>query len=474
MRANGTIAATAATALAAFAFAILLSGCVNDNEKTAGVDEFPNSIYARVNGFLDQGKQAEAIAPVPSLADSLLGQPGFNVSAGKIAAPKPAAASTTIETASAKLTEASEQAAASGAMRGLAKAAADTGCAGVWTLTDTVKAALKYTVNTLSICMDARFLDSIKGNETILRGRSVTTYGTGRVETTDISDADGDGKLNPVSKDSKAAILFTAEDKGVLETTRLMVGPGPDVNFDTEQDNLVYAVSWIKTSGADTLGTAVYADADSDGVAVDNGKASLVDLDFYQKGPSADHPDALWSRAKMRLLVRYHVDAKEVKRVRFEMEDAAGRRSIGEVLNRDGGMDFDMRDTVQAHFLTYGAAAGDTLDSMDVHLSMGLGKDFDDKSDDSVYAIDVRTAKKSGEEKSAHFSFQSAKPIPSGKDPVSGTLSMEVDYADGTALKVDGKINAETLDVVVQDRQGKRVHVVWDRQGRGISSEPAR
>jgi hypothetical protein len=458
-RSNGFRAATVVPViLTAFLTAAFFSACVNESEKTAGVDEFPNSIYARVNGFLDEGKQAEAINPVPALADSVLVQGGFNVAAGKSAA-------TAAKIAAGEFAAAGADA---GPMHGLAKAAADTGCSGTITVTDTVKTPLKTTASTASICVDARFLDTIKGNETVIRGRTVTTYNSGRVETADISDADGDGKLNPVDENSKANILFTATEKGVVEKSSLLVGPGPDVNFDTEPDNLIYAADWSKVSGADTLGTAVYTDADGDGAAIDNGKASLVDLDFYQKGPSADHPDAVWSRAQLRLVVRYQMEAKEVKRVRFEMEDAAGRREVGEVLNRSGGADFDMNDTVQAHFLTYATAATDTLDSMDVHLSMGLGKDFDAKSDDSIYAMDVRTTKKLGEEKSAHFSFQSDRPIPSGKDPVSGALSMDVEYTDGTSLTVDGVISATRLDVTVQDRQGKRVHAVWDRQGRGI------
>lgn len=468
MRANGTgsinpigfrrIPGHARAAVFALAALSALSGCMTEDKKTAGVDEFPNSIYARVNTFLDEGKKSEDIDPVPSLTDDVLGQPGFNVGAGKVAG--------------AKIAAAAKQGAESAILRGLAKAAADTGCkTGVWTITDSVGAPLKHTLNTLSVCVDAKALDTIKNNETVLHGKSVTTYNSGRVETADFSDADGDGILNPTGTASQANIVFTATENGVSEVTRLVIGPGPDANFNTEADNLVYTAVWSKTSGTDTLGTATYADADSDGVAVDNGKASVVDLDLYQKGPSEDHPDAVWSRAQMRLVVRYHVEAKEARRVRFEMEDKAGRRTIGEILGREGGKDFDMADTVQAHFLSIGTAASDTLDSMDVHLAMGLGKDFDSKLDDSVYAMDVRTLKKLGEEKSAHFSFQSDKPIPSGKDPVSGVLSMEVDYADGTSIAVDGRISAEAMDVTIQDRTGKRMHVVWDRDGRGLSLE---
>jgi hypothetical protein len=454
--------------LALPAAALLLGGCILGNQKTAGVDEFPNSIYARVNTYLEEGKKSEDINSVSAIADTLLNGPGFHVGAGKVAVVRKAAASV-----SEGMSEAGSWGLAMEPLRGLAKAAADTGCqGGIITITDTAKAPLKTTVNTLSVCMDAKALDTIKGNETIVRGKSVTTFNTGRVESADITDADGDGILNAVpGKACKAQLVLTTQEKGILEKTVLVVGPGPDNNFDTEADNLVYTASWSKTSGADTLATASYADADSDGVAVDNGKASLVDLDLYQKGPSDDHPDAVWTRAQMRLVVRYHVDAKEVKRVRFEMEDKAGRQEVGEIFGRDGSRDFDMRDTVEARFLSVGTAAADSLDSMDVRLTMKLGADFDSKADDSIYAITLRAVKKIGEEKSATFSFRSDRPIPSGQDPQSGDLTMEIEYQDGTTLKVEGSLNDKTVDLVITDRTGKRVHAVWDRAGRGISLE---
>jgi hypothetical protein len=448
--------------LAAGAAALLFTACVND-DRSAGVDEFPNSIYARVNTFLDEGKKSEYIAEVSGGSDGLLGTPGFHVGAGKLALPKVSAA----------LAAAS----ADGSLHGLAKSAstragADSGCiAGPITITDTVKSQLKTTVNIGAICFDAKALDSIKGNETVLSGKSVTTYNTGRVESAEITDGDGDGILNPKGTGAKANIVFSALEKNILEKSVLLVGPGPDANFDTEADNVVYAASWTRTSGSDTLGYAKYADADSDGIAIDNGKPSVVDLEFYEKGATKDHPDAVWSKANLRMVVKYKVEAKEVRRVRFELETRAGRKEIGEILNQEGGRDIDMRERVHAHFYTIGAAQSDSLDTMYVHLSMTLGADFDDKADDSVYAIDVRTRKNSGDERLARFSFVSDKPIPSGKDPQEGALDLSVEYADGTTLTVEGDISPTRMDVTIKDREDKRLHVVWDRQGRGISLE---
>jgi hypothetical protein len=329
-----------------------------------------------------------------------------------------------------------------------------------------------YTNDTSTVCLDAKATDTILGNETLLHGKSVTTYANGRIESVEISDGDGDGILNPVAGGgSKASLLITATEKGITERTVLMAGPGPDGDFATEADNLIYALSWSRVRGPDTLAYASYADADSDGIAVDNGKPSLVDLDLYQAGSSDDHPDALWSRARIRMRVRYHVEAKEVVRVRFEMEDGARRITVAEVLAREGGADFDMRDTVIAHFTTRGTASSDSLDSLDVRLTMRLGADFDSPADDSVYAIHAASAFRRGAEARAEFDFVSSRPIPSGAQAQDGTMSMTLAYRDGTELKLDGTLKAKALDVIIVDREGLRAHVVWDAEGRGASYE---
>lgn len=441
---------------ASFAAAILsaqcLLGCILGGEKHAGVDEFPNSIYARVNGFLGESKKSGEL-DVPALSDSLQTGAGFMVAAAKIALGKQAAAEGMV------------------AAQALKKAAAGcSGLIGTWTDSLAKPGPLKlYTKDSLQVCLDAKAFDTVKNNETLIHVKSVTAYVSGRVETAEISDADGDGIINPVAGGgSKASLVLTALENGILEKTVLTVGPGPDNDFATEPDNLVYAASWSRTQGADTLSLAAYADADGDGVAIDNGKPSLVDMDLFQKGPSPDHPDALWTRAILRMVVRYHVEAKEVRRVRFEMEDQAHRVSTGEILSRDGKPDFDMGDTVTAHFSTVGTADSDSLDTLDVRLTMKLGPNFSSPFDDTVYAIHAVSTQKSGDERKAEFTFASSKPIPSGAAPEDGALSMAIDYRDGTGLKLDGTLKAKALDVVLVDREGRKAHVTWDAQGRGV------
>lgn len=434
--------------------ALLLSACFLESEdKSAGVDDFPNAIYARVDGFLDEGKKAEGLETAPS--DSLLIRQSFNGPA--------------VKKASAVL-----QGAGSGgslpAMDAMAKRASGP-CPATFTWTERKPAiGTTVTVDTLILCVDSLFTDLIKDNEHVVRGKSVTRDTvSGRVETGEFSDGDGDGFLNPIPGGSaKAWLRFTVEDKGVAEKTATLVGDGPDDDFDTEKDNLIYEMSWSKTRGDDTLGSASYADADGDSVAIDNGKPSLVDVKWFAVGPTDDDPTALWSRIAMRTLVTYGMAKNPMVRFAVESESGNGRRSAAVILALDGKPDFAPGDTVEARFKVVGTASADSIDTAETVLKMKLG-DFDDKTDDTTYAIRADFKKKSGEEKRAAFEFKSSKPVPKGKDPELGTLTMRVDYRDGTFLAVEGEITEKTVDVTATLRDGKKIHVVWDRAGKGIS-----
>src|SRR5690606_8369039 len=360
------------------------------------------------------------------------------------------------------------------ALRGLAKSAADCACDGpVVAIDSTLERPAGTVVHSVSICWDEKARDGVPGNETVVSAGTVTTFTGGRVESTSFADADGDGVLTPAAgRDSRAELRTSIAEGGIVEKTVIVLGPGPDGDFGTEADNLIYSAAWTKTEGGDTLASAAYADADSDGVVIDNGKESLVDLDFYRKGPGEDRPDALWTRARMRMLVRFQVEAKLVSRLRFEAALEGGGKEIGEILGRGGEEDFDMADTVLARFTSVSApyAAADTggpADTAVTEITMTLGEDFDSKKDDNVYAIDIRATRQSGEEKVAVFRFLSAEPIPSGRAPRAGDVYMDIGYADGTRLEAEGTLSPDGMDLIIRGRDGKRLRAAWDGQGNG-------
>jgi len=435
----------------------LLAGCFTEPDRRSGVDDFPNSIYASVDGFLDEGKKSESLGASPP-ADSLL----IRARVGAPALPKAGAAAA--------------------ALPGLAKPAFPAGlsaaspagaCAGHFTLSATRASGTRVTLDSVVYCVDAAWLDTLKGNEHIARMKSIARDTvSGRVEIGEFADGDGDGILNPgPGGESKAIVHFQVLDGGVIEETRMVIGAGPDGDFDRSGDNPTYELAWSRTAaGGDTLASAAFSDADSDGVAIDPLRPCLVDVAWFARGPTEDDPDAVWSRFRMRTMSFYgKVQTSYPSRFSAESETRDGRRNRIRLLNLDGGEDV-AAGPLLARFRVEGTAPSDTLDTLETTLRMDIG-DFGDKQDDTVYALHVRVAKKLGEERSAAFDFLPDTPIPHGQEPVSGSLAMRAGYADGTSLDVEGALTAETLDVTATLRDGKRVRAVWDRAGKGISLE---
>jgi hypothetical protein len=140
------------------------------------------------------------------------------------------------------------------------------------------------------------------------------------------------------------------------------------------------------------------------------------------------------------------------------------------ILALDGGETFDLEDTVLARFRVVGKAPADTVDTLKTTLRMKVG-DFDDKADDTTYAVKAEVRKKLGEEVRAVFDFESARPIPHGREPETGVLAMRVEYADSTALDVEGTLEDGEVDLTATLRDGKRLHAVWDRNGKRIVLE---
>ncbi len=436
----------------------ILTGCFKPDERRVGVDDFPNSINAQVRTYLSETKQSEDIGQVPSVADSILGLQAFHL------APNSSAGAGT--GAMAKASAAFQATMPVFQFPALIFALQ---CQVTIKFDTTIITPLKTTVNSTTIC-----IDSGAGKGSIIQASSVSTYGSGRVDRADISDADGDGVVNPSpTGKSKARFVLSTAFNGVVEKTILVVGPGPDNSFDTEPDNIIFEVAWTKIQllGTDTLATATYEDADNDGSVIDNHKASLVDLVLYEKGPTKDHPDAQWSKARLRLNIIYGAAVQETKRVHFDLKTVDGRISSSDLLNLSGSPDFNLQSKLKAHFLIIGTTAQDTLDTLDIVLSMNVGGDLNNKSDDSIYAMDIHSQKKLGEEKSARFIFNSDFAIPSGQQPQSGTLNMHVDYTDHSSVQVEGKLSHTGMDVTVKTRDDKHLHVIWDALGRGVLME---
>ncbi|MGL1903495.1 MAG: hypothetical protein OCC49_15255 [Fibrobacterales bacterium] len=125
--------------------------------------------------------------------------------------------------------------------------------------------------DTLTLLLDHYTFDAIKDNETIIAFRSKKELHSGlSTEYIEYLDGDGDGIISP-DRDTSAtsSTFFTHRTITPLKTTETFnhLGAGPDNDFNTDNDNPIYAAyehDWNAT--IDTLSFTAYFDKDNDGI----------------------------------------------------------------------------------------------------------------------------------------------------------------------------------------------------------------
>jgi hypothetical protein len=328
-----------------------------------------------------------------------------------------------------------------------------------------VKDSVKKTRLEAVVRWDAEAQDTVKDNENIIRWSSSVEWNDGsRFESAESEDADGDSLVTAKGPESKARVNIRVTDSGVVSRAELIAGPGPDADFDAEADNVMYLARWWAMKGPDTLHVAQYLDAgeDGDSLVVDNGKTSVVILDFREFNPSAK-PGVAQGHVRIKTRNRFQ-EKEEVIGVSGEETLRNGRVNRFALADPAGNPTVDLQDTVLARFTTVGAPQ-DTLDSLQGEIKGFLG-DLDDKADDRTYALSLTVANKRGEEIRGHIRFVSDVPMLPDTKPRDGNLTLRLDYDDNTSLLLDGTLEAGAMSATVTLRDGRRFSGRWDASGK--------
>ncbi len=297
------------------------------------------------------------------------------------------------------------------------------------------------TKDTAIVKWDANAKDTIKDNEHIISFKRITKYATGKIEMAEFADGDSDGIITPTAgKENLVRINFTVTDNGLTEKTTLLVGAGPDANFDKEADNQVKEASWTKTRGGIVIGQGAYLDADNDGIVADNTKDCKVEVKYSEMDPK-DHPLAkkITFDAKVNVLANKMGD--EPITFGYEEELINGRVNTVTIKNRAGGPEFVRGETMTVRLETRLTNADDTLKHAVIEFVMNPGQDLKSDLDDSCYAIHIKTEKKFGFERSSEFNFVSKTAIPHGQKPTEGTFDGQATYANGKTAKLKGSFS---------------------------------
>jgi hypothetical protein len=439
----------------ASAFAALsLLGCLSEKEpETAGVDDFPNSIYARVQGELaeaDSGPEAS----IPSGALNVLQGTNTGPQLGGI--PKQAALRR--QAAFAASIQAGQNAAT---LHGLDSLLQSDPSWGVFAVSSRV--GTKSISDSLFFVAGTNLFDSVSRVLGLAAAKRVERSEDGSIGIFMTRDGDGDGKVATPVDSARVRILISNSKGDTTESALLMVGGGPDRNFDTEADNLIYEAKWLRQRGDDTLSYAEYSDADGDGVLVDNGKPTLVDLTLYERNP-LDKPEIAERRLKIRVLARYKQEPQEIRA--FQGQEIARNGQVNRILlqNDAGGSDLLPGKKIQVRVTVTETPPTDSIVSAEI-VSVIKPETVFGEDRDSLFSYSMKAEKRLGEEKLASFSFVAQSPIPPKQKPRYGTVLLDLEYVDSTTVHAEGVFNEAGFIADITGRDRKRYHGEWDAAG---------
>ncbi len=311
---------------------------------------------------------------------------------------------------------------------------------------------------------DDKAKDTVKDNENIVSFSQVKTYLLGKVETAVFADADGDGLVNAANKDSKVKILFVKKELGFTETATIIVGCGPDADFDGEDDNLIYQAEWNRKQGSTLKAQAAYLDGDSDGVVVNNADTSVVRVTFSEQEPLLrPRVASVNAHAKVRLFGKDKGD--EPMSFGYTETLKNGRVNSVTMKNRQGGEDLIANDTMTVLLQTTVASASDTLKSLSIEFVMNPGTDLKSEDDNLLYALHIRSEKKKGFERKAEFHFWADPAVRHGEQPKAGRFEGEATYANGQTASLKGDFSPTGFHAEYSGPNGESASVMFNLVG---------
>jgi hypothetical protein len=312
--------------------------------------------------------------------------------------------------------------------------------AGLAHLTHTTQILGVTSVEKADVLWDAQAKDDIKDNEHIVRFSVQKTHLLGKVESAVFVDADGDGMINAVKPQSKVQITFEKTEAGQTETAVLVVGCGPDLNFDNDADNQIFQATWNRMRNKVLQAEASFQDGDDDGVVVDNADTSIVVVEMGDLEP-LDRPlvKERHAHAKVKLFGKDKGDQPMAFGYTETMKN--GRVNTVSMKNRFGKEDLIPNDTMTVRLETVAKREDDTLKTLSLEFVMNPGPDLKSEADDSAYAFHIHSTKHIGLEREAEFHFYADSPVLHGAEPTAGHFDGKATYANGKSATLKGEFS---------------------------------
>jgi hypothetical protein len=318
--------------------------------------------------------------------------------------------------------------------------------------------------DTLDLILDATITDELEGNESIISLRGTVVSSNGNSVSYLVEDRDGDGIINGPEPPQKAALVITscfavsslAYKAGKCTIAEFEVDAGDDNDFDTDSDNRIYNVSWVKVNGDDTLAYAFFTDADGDGIITETGEGT-VDIQFYDK----DNPlMPLVDYGKVTARIERDADGKEITiRYAAEQKLVTGRLNRAWVTTSSGDSTITAGEMVHLHFATNSPAVSDSEITAQALLVIDPGENFGDVTDNSLHEITLAKSYRLGLADSATFHCTFDPPVPNGEEPEGGTFELETIWQNGKESTLVGTFSDGVIEATFTGPEGKVTEV---------------
>jgi hypothetical protein len=448
------VSATMVATMVAAMFALLLTGCFLD-ERTAGGDDFPNSVEtlgkegtAASTDSADWNAYDDAPSTPPEAYDSAYvpdSAPEEGSTPAKVAASSEGRVPPGLEIA--------------GAVRSLIS------------LSDPLTGLFRaIRVQTLA-GIEARDttwyrLPGLSLTKRVVRMSGVVTYASGRAERFSFDDADGDSLLTPsVGSANLARVRFVVTYvSGRVEEKAFTVGAGADLAFGTRADNVLRSLESVHRLGSDTLYRLSLRPVGSDSVVYDPVRDSgRVDVEHMV---SADGV-----RTTLAYRTVLFPDSNRNRPVRFHrtVETASGvTETIA--LGRDSTPDFAPGDTGRVQIRFTSSNTADTLSESLSEYRIVLSDTAGRFEGNVLTQIDREKTLRYGEASAVRYRLTPSTPIPDGGSTRTGSVYLRVDLRSGGWVGLEGSSGPEGISGLWEDSTGKSGTVRFGALGAIIPS----
>lgn len=322
--------------------------------------------------------------------------------------------------------------------------------------------------DTIVVVWNDRARDTIKDNEWIYSMSSRrTSLSPLRTEHTRVEPAVRDTMVTPLPGKANRIRLRKQVTVGLATTiVDMFLDPGPDISYDTEDDNSLHRALNVRLRGADTLESSRWEDGDGDSIALDRatGKVGIVSFVRTIPTPAGLRLSRVEERGRLRVDPR---DSTATEPLRFERRELwrSGRVVVERVARPKTDSDLVASDTA---VVTRVAILG--TDTVRTRFELLMGAKLSDSASQRILGYSVHVRNPNG--RALSLRFASDRPMVPGGTVLTGEVHFEAVIPGGRRFQIDGRWDAGALRGHVDDGEGNSGTAAWDAAGNLISWKP--